>query len=58
MPGPFYKIEEFFSQIGWSVGVPPHFADRDGFHRNLLEIQTLHLNNYSEMLGLDMSPIW
>ncbi|CAL1170378.1 unnamed protein product [Cladocopium goreaui] len=38
LPGPFYKIVELFSQIGWSIVVPPFFTDHDGFVHNLYDV--------------------
>ena len=49
LPGPFYKIVELFSQVGWSIRVPPIFTDHDGFTHNLFQIS----NNGLEALLQD-----
>ena len=42
--GPFYKILELFSQIGWSIGDPPNFFDHDGFAHNLMSLPNAALD--------------
>lgn len=44
MPGPFFKLVELFSQIGWAITAPPLFTDHDGFEFNLLEIHNKALD--------------
>lgn len=38
LTGPFYKIVDLFSMLGWSIGMPPLFTDHDGFVHNLLQL--------------------
>jgi ribonuclease HI len=44
IPGPFYKMVELFSQIGWSLATPPTFSDHDGFSFDLLQIHNCALD--------------
>ena len=43
--GPFYKLVELLSQIGWSIQIPPQFVDHDGFEHNLLELPNVALEH-------------
>ena len=36
--GPFHKLLQVLSQIGWSIGVPPLVTDHDGFEFDALEV--------------------
>ena len=38
LTGPFYKIVDLFSMLGWSIGMPPLSTDHDGFIHNLLQL--------------------
>ena len=43
LPGPFYKVIELFSTMGWSLQEPPCFYDHDGFQHNLMQLSNAAL---------------
>eukprot|EP00438_Fugacium_kawagutii_P028105 Skav224950 [mRNA] locus=scaffold1186:12077:14866:- [translate_table: standard] len=41
--GPFYKLVDLFSQLGWSLHDVPRFFDHDGCEHNLIELSNAAL---------------
>ncbi|CAE7238032.1 aquIMA [Symbiodinium sp. KB8] len=51
--GPFSKLLQVFSQVGWRVETPPFFRDGDGFLHNLLEMPKALIRRLSEQAWLN-----
>ena len=52
-PGPFSKLLEVFSQLGWRVEVPPRVTDHRGFSHDLLAMPVALLRRIAEAAWLN-----